>query len=239
MRSIQILSAIAGIFLFMLVGTIAGQADENNPVLVEMFLSQSCSSCVPAAKLVSDYADRPDLVVLSWHVDYWDQLNVPGHGRWKDPYSDPAYTERQRRYNRDRFGSTRVYTPQAVVAGRVETVGSRRATLEGQIAEQKMPVPIGIERFDGGLKLSASQPGEAMLVWFYPATQTSIRGGENNGVDWLERNVVARTEKIGPLTPDTPRSYKVSPEMFEEFACAVIFTGADDDGVSARYCPAR
>ncbi len=237
MRPVQILSAIAIVLLFPLADVSAGQAGENDPVLVEMFLSQSCSSCVPAAKLVSDYAERSDLVVLAWHVDYWDQLNVPGHGRWKDPYSDPNYTERQRRYNRDRFGSSRIYTPQAVVAGRAETVGSRRATLGRLIAENAASVPFSIEHTADGFSLSTSQPGEAILVWFYPATQTSIRGGENHGVDWLEQNVVFQTDLIGPLTPEAPREYKISPDLFGEFSCAVIFASDDGNGVSARYCP--
>ena len=96
------------------------------PVLVEMFLSQSCSSCVPAAHFVSDLAQREDVVVLSWHVDYWDTLNVAGRGRWKDPYSNPEFTQRQRRYASSRFQTGRVYTPQAVIDGFHDAVGSDR-----------------------------------------------------------------------------------------------------------------
>src|SRR5690606_28973404 len=70
-----------------------------SPVLVEMFLSQACNMCPPAAALFPGVAARPDVVALSWHVDYWNMTASGEHGRWIDPFSDPAYTERQKRYN--------------------------------------------------------------------------------------------------------------------------------------------
>jgi len=73
--------------------------DTPGPVLVEMFLSQACNMCPPAAALFPDVAARPDVVALAWHVDYWNMTASEEHGRWVDPFSDPAYTERQKRYN--------------------------------------------------------------------------------------------------------------------------------------------
>jgi len=74
--------------------------------VAELFTSQSCSSCPPAEALFSDLAEREDLLTLEWHVDYWDTL-IHGGSKWKDPYSDKAFTNRQRTYNRSfRFLST-------------------------------------------------------------------------------------------------------------------------------------
>ena len=72
----------------------AAGADSLHPEVVELFQSQGCSSCPPANRLVMPLADRPDTLVLSWQVTYWDHLG------WKDKFADPAYTARQWSYAR-------------------------------------------------------------------------------------------------------------------------------------------
>ncbi|MEP0546540.1 MAG: DUF1223 domain-containing protein [Rhodothermales bacterium] len=93
--------------------------------VVELFTSEGCSSCPPADRLLLDFAERSDdrLYPLAFHVDYWNRLG------WTDPFSDEAYSQRQRAYARV-IGSGRVYTPQMIVNGRTEFVGSRRAQAE-------------------------------------------------------------------------------------------------------------
>jgi hypothetical protein len=99
--------------------------------VVELFTSEGCSSCPSADKLAAriqkEYADKP-VYILAFHVDYWNRLG------WKDVFSDPAFTKRQRQYASLLKLST-VYTPQAVVGGRTEFVGSREATMRMAIAE--------------------------------------------------------------------------------------------------------
>ena len=92
------------------------------PVLVELFTSEGCSSCPPADTLLTRLAAEKTIggagiVTLAFHVDYWDRLG------WKDWFSSAAFTERQNRYA-DAWKTDRVYTPQAVVDGRVELVGT-------------------------------------------------------------------------------------------------------------------
>ena len=83
------------------------------PVLVELFTSQGCSSCPPADATLTKLALRDDVVALSFHVDYWDNLG------WNDPFASRAHTRRQRDYARA-FGNRSVYTPQMVFDGRLE-----------------------------------------------------------------------------------------------------------------------
>src|SRR5436190_23170457 len=92
------------------------------PVLVELFTSEGCSSCPPADTLLTRLAAEKtaggaEIVTLAFHVDYWDRLG------WKDRFSSAAFTERQNRYAAA-WNTDRVYTPQAVVDGRVEFIGT-------------------------------------------------------------------------------------------------------------------
>src|SRR3954452_12261437 len=82
---------------------------ETRPVVVELFTSQSCSSCPAADTLLRELAERTDVIALAFHISYWDRLG------WKDPLSNEASTDRQKEYARRLSG--RVYTPQIVVDG--------------------------------------------------------------------------------------------------------------------------
>src|SRR5260370_31261707 len=78
-------------WLCLTVGAAPVQAGER-PIVVELFTAEGCSSCPPADALLAGLASRPELLALSFHVDYWDRL------RWKDPFSSPQTTPRQHRY---------------------------------------------------------------------------------------------------------------------------------------------
>src|SRR2546430_9680821 len=95
----------------------------ERPIVVELFTSEGCSSCPPADALLAELAGRPDVLALSFHVDYWDRLG------WKDPFSSPDATRRQHGYA-EPFGISTGYTPQMVVDGRWQAVGSDRSEVE-------------------------------------------------------------------------------------------------------------
>jgi hypothetical protein len=106
-------------------GAASGDVNHDSVVLLELFTSQGCSSCPPADRLLSRLGHEPSLagrvLPLAFHVDYWNRLG------WKDPFSSPAWSARQRDYAA-RIPGESVYTPQLVIDGRVACVGSDERT---------------------------------------------------------------------------------------------------------------
>ena len=87
------------------------------PIVVELFTSEGCSSCPPADALLGDLRQRQYVLPLSFHVDYWDYIG------WKDRFGDAAFTRRQYAYA-EAQGNSMVYTPQMIIAGAIDVVGS-------------------------------------------------------------------------------------------------------------------
>src|SRR5712671_6375700 len=110
--------SLAALLLGLAVTATPAAADPR-PVVVELFTSQGCSSCPPADALLGELAKKGEVLALGFHISYWDSLG------WRDPRSSKSSTERQKAYAR-RFSDGRVYTPQIVVDGSSEMVGSDR-----------------------------------------------------------------------------------------------------------------
>lgn len=183
------------------------------PVLVELFTSEGCSSCPPADKVLAGLERTQPvagarIVPLGLHVDYWDDIG------WPDPFSSNAVTQRQRGYSTSLGAGT--YTPQAVIDGRAETTGSRKAMVEQAIAEAaKRPhASIALELaarandaapFEVTVKIGALPPGsasdaEAVVVLTQNAVRVAVRGGENAG-STLEHTAVARELVVAGPAP--------------------------------------
>jgi hypothetical protein len=144
---------------------------DPRPVVVELFTSQSCSSCPPADALLGELARRNDVVALGFHISYWD-----GAG-WKDPFSNQSSTDRQRAYAR-LFNLSQVYTPQIVVDGTREMVGSDRkevlAVVRDARPETIAPVTFTADRRSVAIGAGDGR-GNVLLLRF--AAETHDKGG--------------------------------------------------------------
>lgn len=189
-------------------------AGTSGPVLVELFTSQGCSSCPPADRLLTRLGADPELanrvLPLAFHVDYWNHIG------WTDPFSSEEWSRRQRRYARA-FEEGRVYTPQLVVDGRVDTVGSRQGEVYRLVRE-------ALERPDAAklsVRLSAGEepsdlvatvdaelvampegdpdaPLELLVALYQKDLETAVERGENASRtlrnDFVVRRLVAAGE---------------------------------------------
>jgi hypothetical protein len=171
-----------------------------DPVVVELFTSQGCSSCPPADRLLSRLADEGGAVVpLSFHVDYWNYIG------WTDPFSSAAWSDRQRRYARA-FATGRVYTPQMVFDGRADCVGSDEDKVRRLIEEAAARPPEGeltVEahagadgrtvRLEIGAKVLRAERGgdwNVMVAVFEDDLVTAVPRGENAGRSLQNGHVV-------------------------------------------------
>jgi len=177
----------------------AGESVATKPVLVELFTSEGCSSCPPADALLRTLdSTQPvpgiQLIVLGEHVDYWDDLG------WKDAYSAHAFTVRQQTYA-DRLRLASPYTPQMVVDGTLEFVGSDRGranrAFEKARALPKVTVRISSLKIENGSLRAhvdsdpSPAPAEVFVALALDHAQSQVLHGENGG-HRLEHVAVAR-----------------------------------------------
>jgi hypothetical protein len=170
--------------------------------VLELFTSQGCSSCPPADHLLSEYAQRPDVLALSFPVDYWDYLG------WKDTLASHDNSERQRAYAAAR-GDGEVYTPQVVVNGATHVVGSDKAAIDAALKpleEQGLPVPITMTKgadvvtvnigAAAGGTAGAARHGTIWLITYDGSVSVPIERGENSGKTVTYSNVVRNVRSI-------------------------------------------
>jgi hypothetical protein len=169
----------------------------ERPTMVELFTSEGCSSCPPADALLAELAGRPEVLALSFHVDYWDRLG------WKDPFSSPAATQRQNRYA-DLLGLATVYTPQVVVDGKWQAVGSSREEVEralGSARRNRDEVPVALAVDHGRAKIKLGPGGDGvpagvLLIGFDRRHVTTVARGENSGRTLAHVDVVRGIEEV-------------------------------------------
>ena len=177
------------------------QASEAPPlVVVELFTSQGCSSCPPADTYLGELAQHSDVLALAFHVDYWNYIG------WTDPYASRQATERQHDYAR-RLNLRYVYTPQMVINGTTEGVGSEPHVVGPLIkaAEQEKALRqhVSIAREPGDrlvVHVDAGAAGQSATLWlvgFDRQHATQVLRGENEGHTLKEYQVVRSFEPIG------------------------------------------
>ena len=187
---------IASLSLCVILGASASATPPvGEPVVVELYQSQGCSSCPPADAVLNALASRGDVIALNFAVTYWDRLG------WKDTFAKPAYTARQWDYARA-GGRSNVSTPQMIVGGRTAIVGSRPAEVDMVIArtraQQSGPAILVNGTTIGIPTGKAAAPATLWLVRYDPRTiQVAIRAGENGGRTIPHRNVVRDLVPLG------------------------------------------
>jgi hypothetical protein len=173
------------------VGAPLASADPR-PVVVELFTSQGCSSCPPADALLKELAGRDGVIALGFHVNYWDRLG------WKDPLSAPGSTERQNHYAR-LFGRSEIYTPQMVIDGVRQVVGSNRRAVEeaiGSLSPQaEASVTFAADR--RSVSISGEGAGTVTLARFIIGRSNPVARGENAGRIAIDANSVTLLTTLG------------------------------------------
>ena len=172
------------------------------PVVVELFTSQGCSSCLPADAYFGELAKRPDVIALGFHVDYWNYIG------WTDPFAKPWASARQREYQ-DSLKTRFVYTPQVVVDGAAEAVGSDDEKCDALIDAAKAkaePRPtLALHwRADGALAVDvgsgqspAGQPATLWLIGYDTTHTTPVLRGENEGHTITDFHPVRSYSELG------------------------------------------
>ena len=197
MRKLFAIPALAALALSGAAGNTAAQ--EGPPTVVELFTSQGCSSCPPADEFLAELAGRDDIVAISFHVDYWDYIG------WKDPFASEWATQRQYSYARV-LGRGYPYTPQMVVDGKRDLVGSDRGrvanALVASMGEADRRIPLSLRREGGEIvvTLPPAKPGKALNLWLVRYSgphETKVARGENRGATLVNTHVALAMELLG------------------------------------------
>lgn len=171
----------------------------NGFAVVELFTSEGCSSCPPAdaavANLLKEY--KNNVYVLGYHVDYWDNLG------WKDAFSNAVYTSRQRNYARALKSG--VYTPQVVVNGEEQFVGSDENKLHASINKDLKQIPAQnlsvAAKINGNNKVDVSYQTNTTdnnlnVALIQLSAETKVQHGENHGATLHHVNIVRNIQTI-------------------------------------------
>lgn len=203
--------------------------------VVELFTSQGCSSCPPADKLLGKLALERETLALAWHVDYWDYLG------WKDSFASKDNTRRQRRYAVS-LGQNQIYTPQAVVNGRVHVVGSHEGKLRDAISKYSkgsngLTVPIDTSFSADGMTVHVeatadSQNTTLWIVYFNNRQSVDVKRGENHGKILEYSNVVQNIQMVGMVDDQAIRTTLPLHEIKRIGAdsCALVLQRTTKDG---------
>jgi hypothetical protein len=182
--------------------TVIPLSDNKNVAVLELFTSQGCSSCPPADRLLGSYTGKENVIVLSFHVDYWNRFG------WKDPFSSKEYTQRQYDYASALHAD--VYTPQLIVNGQSEMIGSDTDKISNAIKKvfaEQPDVTLSIKTVkaeSGKATISfdiSGSTGKSLLnvAIVEKKTTTDIKAGENGGVTLTNYNVVRNFKTINKV----------------------------------------
>jgi hypothetical protein len=184
---------------WLVAGTATVSAADSStaaPAVVELFTSEGCNSCPPAEAVLGSLASRPDVIALAFHVTYWDSAG------WRDMFGLPGAASRQRRYARSLQLSS-AYTPQAVINGTLDVLGSNERGIGEAVARLPRPARVPGKRNDSAWvvrlpALSRACPCMLQLVSVRAVAVVSVHGGENAGRILREYRVVRSMRTARP-----------------------------------------
>ncbi len=192
-----LVTLIAGLALSSVAGksAMSGPASPGNPVVVELFTSQGCSSCPPADAFLEKLARDPGIVAIARPVTYWDRLG------WKDTLAREDNTALQRAYAARGLGGAGVYTPQMVVQGGDGAVGSSQNEVRALIARAAARPGPQLSVGGGGVTITGGKASATVtLVAVKSSVPVSIGNGENSGRQVRYSNVVKSERSLGRWT---------------------------------------
>lgn len=213
-------------------GKFSSSATKSFAVL-ELFTSEGCSSCPPADRLLPEFVkEDSNIIVLSFHVDYWDNLG------WKDAFSNSAYTERQRQYA-EQLHLESIYTPQLVINGLYEMVGSNRQKAESFIKKVQEEKPlsemkiISVKEQEHQLEINCHIDGDIKGAKLLSAlvqkhAERKIGAGENKGATLMHTNVV-RSFTENNAASDMHFKINVPPDLRDGEWKLILYTQRKSD----------
>jgi len=180
----------------------------QQPVVVELFTSEGCSSCPPADAMLTKLSHQrntsiANLILLEEHVEYWND------GGWHDRFSGPTYTQRQYDYVKDLRLAT-AYTPQIVIDGHLQASGNNPAQVQEfllQAAKAPKPATVTLHIASAEkLQVTIDNPSRAKMEVLFAVTEddltTNVRGGENGGRTLTHSAVVRELRRVGTTSDD-------------------------------------
>jgi len=217
-----------------------GQPNTNpQPIVIELFTSEGCSSCPPADALLGQLSQQRtghavDLVLLGEHVEYWD-----GQG-WKDRFSAPVFTQRQYDYVHYLHLAT-AYTPQVVVDGHLQASGGNASALQQLIAEAAQtakPSKVSLQLVSPDkLQVNVSAPPSPKLQVLFAITEdnltTNVHGGENKNRVLTHAAVVRELHSLGSPSDghfEKTLGFKVKPDWKPQDLRAIVLVQDQSTG---------
>ena len=194
--------------------------------VVELFTSQGCSSCPPADRFAETLAQQDGVIVLGWHVDYWDYLG------WKDTLGLKEATRRQKTYAMT-MGTKRLITPQFIVNGQTNIDGARDNDVQSALSTTTAPfVAVSVRNDNGRVVIDlpenkingAARDATVEIVFVAPSTDVKIERGENRGKTITYRNTVLGAQMLG-MWDGSAKTIALPASVMKDYAtgnCVII-----------------
>ncbi|MFS4457176.1 DUF1223 domain-containing protein [Maribacter sp. 2304DJ31-5] len=207
---------------------------KNGTIVLELFTSQGCSSCPPADVLLEELKKKnpENVLALSYHVDYWNYIG------WKDPFSNPAYTVKQRNYNL-KFRNRSNYTPQLVINGKEHLVGSHRAKVlsklkQYNLLDNKNRITLTGDKIRGKVNFNYEISGdiadkELRAVLVLNERTTSVKRGENRNRILRNSNIVVAEKYLKTVTNNGRGSIEIPPIVSDNEKISLMLISQSTD----------